>query len=1509
MPLFLSGNTLAANGVFSPPYSDYGSETDGDSFFNFLVFNVSIDITEAGTFNLYGGLYDSTFSTLITDDMKQRTLSFGQTIVALEFDGIDIYNSQIDGPYGVWLVLYDMNWVQLDSDSAETSSYGYAEFQHDPARFSPPHYDYGLDENGNILFDYLIAMINVSVDVSSTYIIEGDLYDSAGDVWITDDTNQSYLTAGDHTLELQFLGFKIRKKEKHGPYRIELDISVDETHLIGEDTHDTAGYSYTDFDGSAAYFIDPSSDEGIDLDGDFLFDYLRVSVGVKANDSGYYEIQADLWDDAVIPNYVTSARNTTCLSQGTTSVDLFFLGSEIFEVGIDSKYSVEFELLDNESVTLDRWLHITARYNHDDFESYPPVMLNPPHDDYGLDPDSDGLYNHLVVDLSLDASAGGQYRLNASLHDSSHLIFIAGTENVADLSTGSNIVPLYFSGTDIHDSGIDGPYNTTIRLYDIYGNFLQRGYHDTNQYNCINFQHEIPSDNTPPSITDVVGIPDPQRVHENVNITALITDDTLVSGSWVSIMDPHGSPAGNFSMAYHATSDRYYHNSSYSIVGTYAFTIWAKDPYDNWNSSSSGFTMWDTSCPTIADVRAEPSPQEVHGPVNITATVSDNYQLRELWVNIIDPDGLPVGNRSMVLHADSSYYYESSYSRLGDYSFTIWAGDTSDNWNCATGFFTMEDSTLPIIANAIANPNPQILHGFVNISASVVDNFELSSVSIQITDPSSAVIVDSPMPYDVSMDRYYYLDSYHESGTFAFRISADDTSGNAESYNSQFTVYDDTIDLTPPKISDVQAVPDPQETGGYVNISAVVWDDIEVHGVWIEIFNPSSALIGNFTMDYDLNNGKYFHTSTYSDLGSYSFSIVASDAYNNWNSSSGEFLIRDMTPPVISGVVISPNPQAVHGWVEISAHVIDNYQLDGVFVDITDPNSIHLGNFTMDYDSLEARHFRNESYDTVGAYSFCIWAKDSSNNWVSHCSYFAVLDTQPPLITDTSADPQIGEVFGSVNISAAVYDLDLPLHVWIRITDPFDVETGNFSMLYDHLFDRYYYESGYDILGTYSYVIWAKDSTNNWSYSNGYFSVKDRTSPAISSVAASPAVQEVHGSVRITGIISDNYFLETVSVQVNDPANALIGNFSMSFDSLNGRHYYESSYGHLGEHSFVIYAKDSSDNWASMDGTFGIVDTTSPLATAGADREVVKGDVVVFDGSKSSDNCGIDSYVWTFNDGIKDVVLHGVNPEHTFSEAGNYTVTLTVTDTSGNSGQDTMYVLVNRGKPPNAPSSLVISETGQDFFILTWNAPTTNTDGSQLTNLKSYCVYRSLESGGPYTKIGTLIILNELYKDGGLDSGFTGYYVVTAVNSEGIESAYSNEASATIPEKGSISGSVVDENGDPVPGALVELKKDDSRILTVQTNENGNFSITDLDDGTYEVVINKKGYYTAIEIVVISEGNFVRLDSLALAKAPESSNEDLSVWIILIVLTIAIIAIGISVTLMLRKKRTMRKKD
>lgn len=1704
-----SGGVFAANGVFSPPYTDYGKDTDADTFYNLLMFNASIDITEAGGFHVYGGLYDSTFTTLITEDTKSVSLPVGPTVVALELDGIDIYNSGIDGPYGIWLTLYDSMFTVLDTDSALTSSYSYIEFQHNPADFDPPHYDYGLDINANILFNFLVAKVNITVSGPGTYRIDGDLYDGSGVTWIADDSHQSFYTVGDHTVELRFDGFKIRKKGINGPYKLELDLKKDGTQLIDEDTHTTDSYLYTEFEGSAAYFSGPSSDSGIDLNGNMLYEYLRVTVGVTVNVSGDYDIEADLWDDAnPFPNYITSTSNSTYLNLGTGTIDVYFLGSAIYKAGINSKYVAELDIIDSESTIQDRWMHITpGSYNYDQFEPNPPATLSPPHSDYGLDTEPDGLYNYLVVDLSVDADAPGWYRFNTSLFDSTHSTFITGGEESANLASGVHTIPLYYNGWEIYNSSIDGSYNVTVRIYDIFGNFLLRGYYDTSSYLHTDFQH-VADDTTPPTITLTQALPDPQEVHGNVNITARIEDSQgVIQAAKVEVTDPAMAIVGNFTMNYHVGTNKYFFLTSYNMLGTYTFIISASDPDGNWAADSGSFTMQDTTQPSISGITAT-SPQEVYGPVNITATITDNYQLSEVRVEVIDPGLVLVGNYSMLLDGGSGkHFFLSTYSQLGDYTFTIWARDSSANWNSAPGMFTIEDTTPPTIQGVIADPDPQLLHGFVNISALVTDNFSLQTVTIQVTDPSPSVIFSGPMDYDTGTGRHYHEDSYHLIGIFNFQIDADDTSGNSDLHNGQFTITDLVVDQWPPEISDVQANPNPQETGGAVNISADVTDDISVGGAWVEIQDPLGAPIGNFTMTFDSLSGRYFFEAVYSVLGTYSFDLVANDTSGKWNTSSGSFVIQDTTSPTLSDIRAMPDPQEVSGWVELSADVSDNYQLlsvdvsitdpsglplgsfsmsyspatdryilnrtydvvgiydfsivaidtsansesspgqftiidstppiisgstvipltqlplgfvnisasihdncllSGVWIDITDPNSSPIGNFTADYDAANDRYFRNDTYSVVGAYSFCIWANDSSSNWDSYCSNFAIQQTQAPLITDVQNDPATGEIFQSVNVSAAIFDVDLPLDVWIQVTDPLGFDVGNFSMSFDSFFNRYYFVVSCDLLGTYSYTIWAGDSTNAWSYVDGQFSVEDNTPPSISNVATDPSVQEVYGNVKISAEVVDNYQISEVWVEVRDPGSTLIGNFSMSYDGISGRYYYEASYDALGVHSFCIwasdsfsnwksfcggftirdstqpnifnvitdpspqevfgsvkisatvqdnylvesvsvdiyapggqpignftmqfdsgsgtyyyessysdlgiysfsiYAKDSSGNWGSTSDVFVIVDTTSPLANAGPDQDVAAGDTVHFDGSLSSDNFAIETYEWMFNDGTGVINLNGVNPQHDFLIPGEYLVTLTVTDTSGYSGQDTMYVRVSDEKTPNAPTGLLASEIGDYYLILTWSAPTKNTDGSDLTDLSGYNIYRSSQSGGPYVKIGTLILVSETYRDDGLVPGFSGYYVVTAVNGNGRESGYSSEAWAEIPEKGSISGSVLDEDGKPISGATIELKQNGERVLVVQSSSNGNFTIIDLEDGAYEIEISKSGYTTKTVPLIISDGSSITLGSVFLDTAPSPPAEDSPLWIVLIVVIVVLVVAVIAIILMIRRRKGVKKEE
>jgi fibronectin type 3 domain-containing protein len=63
----------------------------------------------------------------------------------------------------------------------------------------------------------------------------------------------------------------------------------------------------------------------------------------------------------------------------------------------------------------------------------------------------------------------------------------------------------------------------------------------------------------------------------------------------------------------------------------------------------------------------------------------------------------------------------------------------------------------------------------------------------------------------------------------------------------------------------------------------------------------------------------------------------------------------------------------------------------------------------------------------------------------------------------------------------------------------------------------------------------------------------------------------------------------------------------------------------------------------------------------------------------------------------------------------------------------------------------------------------------------TYNVYAGNTSGGPYTRINQSPVTALSYQDTRATAGTTVYYVVTAVDSKGNESLYSNEISAVIP--------------------------------------------------------------------------------------------------------------------------------
>ncbi len=99
-------------------------------------------------------------------------------------------------------------------------------------------------------------------------------------------------------------------------------------------------------------------------------------------------------------------------------------------------------------------------------------------------------------------------------------------------------------------------------------------------------------------------------------------------------------------------------------------------------------------------------------------------------------------------------------------------------------------------------------------------------------------------------------------------------------------------------------------------------------------------------------------------------------------------------------------------------------------------------------------------------------------------------------------------------------------------------------------------------------------------------------------------------------------------------------------------------------------------------------DDHPPVADAGADQNAAEGDLLSFSGViTDTDTPTGHTLLWNFGDGSTLLTTGGstafgtLNPAHAYGDNGVFTVTLTVTDTTGLSAADTLVVHVANVAP------------------------------------------------------------------------------------------------------------------------------------------------------------------------------------------------------------------------------------
>ncbi|MEW6069036.1 MAG: right-handed parallel beta-helix repeat-containing protein [Candidatus Thermoplasmatota archaeon] len=292
-----------------------------------------------------------------------------------------------------------------------------------------------------------------------------------------------------------------------------------------------------------------------------------------------------------------------------------------------------------------------------------------------------------------------------------------------------------------------------------------------------------------PRISNVQAIPEMQEVYGYVNITCTVTDNIAVNIVKIAITGPTGFTPVNITMTNIPGTNNYYHNTTYSVLGTYSYFIWANDTSNNKNTSATyTFVIQDTTKPEISNIQAMPSIQAQGGYVNITAIVTDSVEVNIVKVNITGPTGFEQINITMTRIAGTdNYYYNTTYTFVGTYYYYIWANDISDNQKQSLLHrFGIKGARTPIYIHG--NNNFTSANGVTSGSGTqaepyIIENWDISASSahgIEIRNTNVYFIIRNCVIYDGKSTGKY--------GIYFYNVT-DGKIENVTSYNNCVGVY------------------------------------------------------------------------------------------------------------------------------------------------------------------------------------------------------------------------------------------------------------------------------------------------------------------------------------------------------------------------------------------------------------------------------------------------------------------------------------------------------------------------------------------------------------------------------------------------------------------------------------------------------------------------------------------------------------------------------------------------
>ena len=671
-------------------------------------------------------------------------------------------------------------------------------------------------------------------------------------------------------------------------------------------------------------------------------------------------------------------------------------------------------------------------------------------------------------------------------------------------------------------------------------------------------------------------------------------------------------------------------------------------------SQKSYFTFANIKMEEVVIHYIPKKPAELSYSINEDSSVILTWTQPEGKANVagynIYRDGSLIGTT-----VETTYTDETAVS-LGDFTYYVCAYDNEN--------YTSENSDSVIVDNL--PPTSPVLS---------IDSIGETSVSLN-WECSDNIGVES---YDIyrndefvtSVTTNSYTDSTLDEGTsYTYYVIASDASNNKSDTSNSVTVIT-TVDETQPVI--VSISPSNGKYSGIIPIKVTVKDNRSISKVviqtsedkvsWNDIAEVQADGKANTTIEYLLSSSDYNDGVIY----------IRAYAINSRNISSDVTLSPVMEYQIDGSAPAAPSDLTVNLYnsqIEIRWNAPSDE--DTAFFRIYRKTNLDES-FTLIKDNYKYLNYYDTNIELGTEYIYCVTAVDQMGNesaMTKEVSGSIASDNVIPEIV--SIYPANGEILDTnqiVGVSAkdnfrlkdiivecrsvggewqTVYTEE-NINIYAKAIQ-FELDTSDFTT------------------GSYELRAYAHDTAGNISeYAIGSYTFKEcaLSAPALSAVGEGWR-NELSWTMENTDDLLGYHIYRKTSAG---------GNYSL-IASIKNTEYTDSNVTPGTTYYYMIEAVDSRNNYVKSSEVTSVptdTDDVLPLADAGFDVMGIAAETISFNGANSWDNHYIVSYEWSFGDGTTG---SGSKITHSYENDGTYDVTLTVTDSAGNSDSHTIKAYI-----------------------------------------------------------------------------------------------------------------------------------------------------------------------------------------------------------------------------------------